>query len=70
MKRKELDVIKHDEVTSLAKKSDELKKQLAMLIAELSTSPQKDSNMIGKKKRELATILTIMREKKIYVKTA
>ncbi len=51
-------------IADLAKDEIKLRGDLAKLILERVVNPGKDTNLISKKKRELAQILTIMNVKK------
>ncbi len=50
---------------SLEKKLDDLQKELANLRMEHRTEGLVDTSVLGKKKREIATIKTVLREKEI-----
>ncbi len=50
-------------LSDLSRKEQELRKEIAKLKLELKVSPPKDTNLLGKKRRELAVLLTIKREK-------
>lgn len=51
-------------IADLVKDEAKLRSEVAKLILERVVNPAKDTNMISKKKRELAQILTIMNVKK------
>ncbi len=49
----------------LARREQELRKEIAKLRLEFKVNPPKDTNLLGKKRRELAVIMTIKREKEL-----
>ena len=49
----------------LARREQELRKEIAKLRLEFNVNPPKDTNLLGKKRRELAVIMTIKREKEL-----
>lgn len=51
-------------IADLVKDEAKLRSEVAKLILERVVNPAKETNMISKKKRELAQILTIMNVKK------
>ncbi len=52
----------------LAKEIMELRKEIAKLILEQKVNPQKDTNVIAKKKKRLAVMLTVLRLKELEVR--
>ena len=52
-------------LSDLARREQELRKEIAKLRLEFKVSPPKDTNLLGKKRRELAVLLTIKREKEL-----
>lgn len=48
----------------LAKEEDALRREIAKLTLEAKSNPQKDSNIIFKKRKQLAVLLTIKNQKK------
>ena len=53
------------DLKTLAKKEQELRKEIAKLKLEIKVNPPKDTNLLSKKRRELAVFLTIKREKEL-----
>ena len=53
------------DLKTLAKKEQELRKEIAKLKLEIKVNPPKDTNLLSKKRRELAVLLTIKREKEL-----
>jgi len=51
----------------LEKETVTLRQEIAKLMIERSVKPEKDSNVINKKKKRLAVVLTLMTQKKIEV---
>ncbi len=51
----------------LEKETVTLRQEIAKLMIERSVKPEKDSNVINKKKKRLAVVLTLMSQKKIEV---
>ena len=51
-------------VEELEKTIAEVRLELAKLIVESSVSPQKNSNTIPNKRKQLAVLLTVLRQKK------
>ena len=50
-------------LSELARREQELRKEIALLKLNMKISPPKDTNLLGKKRRELAVVLTIKKEK-------
>lgn len=64
MKTKDVQKIRDETVQELSIKAQQLKEELARLSIEAMANHPKNTNAIGKKKKELAVILTIIREKR------
>ncbi len=54
-------------LSDLSRREQELRKEIAKMKLEFKTNPPKDTNLLGKKRRELAIVLTIKREKELEV---
>lgn len=52
-------------LSDISRREQELRKEIAKLKLEFKTNPPKDTNLLGKKRRELAILLTIKREKEL-----
>ena len=63
MKKKKIE-IKSKSIPELEKAEIKLREEIARLRLELKVNPAKDTNIIMKKRKELAVILTIMSKKK------
>ena len=63
MKKKKIE-IKSKSIPELEKAEIKLREEIARLRLELKVNPAKDTNIIMKKRKELAVILTIMSQKK------
>jgi len=55
------------EVGELEKSLSVLRHEIAQLSLEKGVKPHKDSNAVGKKKRNVAMLLTIMQQKKLGI---
>ncbi len=51
----------------LKKEAESLRKEIAKLEIERQAKPQKDTNMIFKKKKRLAVVLTTIRQKELGI---
>lgn len=65
MKKKDIESYKKKDAAKLIAEVADIKKDIARLVLDAKVAPLKDSNEISKKKRTLAVILTILREKQI-----
>lgn len=51
-------------IQELTKEAQKIREEIAKLMVEQKVKPQKDTNFIAKKKKQLAVILTILQGKK------
>lgn len=51
-------------IAGLQKEADEIREELARLALSSRVNPPKDTNMLGKKRKKLAVVLTILKQKK------
>lgn len=65
MKRKQLEEIKLKTIKELKIQLSDLKKEVADLTIEMATGKNKNVALIGEKKKEIAVILTIIRQKEL-----
>lgn len=65
MKKNDLLELKKLDIKSLAKKANDLQKEIANLVLERNTNSLKDVNAIGKKRIDLAQIMTVIRQKEL-----
>lgn len=65
MKRKDIESYRSMDPAKLQVAAADLKKELARLQLEMKAGTAKDSNEASKKKKELAVILTILKEKQL-----
>lgn len=65
MKKNDLLELKKLDIKSLAKKANDLQKEIANLVLERNTNALKDVNAIGKKRIDLAQIMTVIRQKEL-----
>ncbi|MBI3620508.1 50S ribosomal protein L29 [Candidatus Roizmanbacteria bacterium] len=63
MSKKTKDMI-NKSVVELLKEATSAKEEIARLTVEAKVKPQKDTNMLLKKRKNLAVILTVINEKK------
>lgn len=56
--------------STLEKESVDLRKEIATMILNIQVNPQKDTNTLVKKKKRLAVLLTVMRQKQMAEKTS
>lgn len=69
MKKNDLKNIHQQSITEISKKVETLRKEIATMILEQVTTAPKDTNIVRRKKTDLAQLLTIIREKELYGKT-
>ena len=62
--KKNIKELKNKSVADLSKEEQKLRTEIAKLNLEAKVSPQKDTNLIFKKRKRLAVILTLLGEKK------
>lgn len=65
MKRNELAEIKGLDIRGLFAKQKSLKEEIAGLVMDKNMKKLKDTRVISKKKKDLAQILTVMRQKQL-----
>ena len=63
MKKKTLE-LKNKSIIELEKEAENLRQEVAKLRLELKVNPAKDTNILMKKKKIIAVILTLIGEKK------
>ena len=63
MKKKTLE-LKNKSIIELEKEAENLRQEVAKLRLELKVNPAKDTNILVKKKKIIAVILTLIGEKK------
>lgn len=63
MKKTEIEELKNKTVRELEKEENETRKEIANLRLNFKVNPPKDTNLIIKKRKKLAVILTIIKEK-------
>lgn len=51
-------------IAGLQKEADEIREELARLALSSRVNSPKDTNMLGKKRKKLAVVLTILKQKK------
>lgn len=64
MKKKVIRELRKLDIKELIQKAESLRKEIAHLKLEFAVNKPKDTNIILKKRKELAAILTIIGEKK------
>lgn len=64
MKKKEKEQLRARSVKQLEKEAAELRREIAKLKLAFKINPPKDTNILVKKRKRLAVILTIIGEKK------
>lgn len=64
MKKKIIQELRSLDLRELIKKAEDLRKEIANLKLEFAVNKPKDTNIILKKRKELAAILTVIGEKK------
>ncbi|OGK27809.1 50S ribosomal protein L29 [Candidatus Roizmanbacteria bacterium RIFCSPHIGHO2_02_FULL_40_13b] len=67
MKKKDLVKLREETIESLTKKAHVLKSEIARMILDWKSNPPKNTNQISNKKRELANVLTILRQKQLTI---
>lgn len=66
MKKSELmKQLRESSLKELEKKAQALRKEIARLRLEFSVNPPKDTNLLIKKRKELARVLTVIKEKQL-----
>lgn len=65
MKRNDLVEIKNSKIEDLIKKVISLRKEVADMVIDKNTNKLKDLKSISKKRKDLAQILTIMKQKQL-----
>lgn len=68
MRKKEIDELRNLSIKELEKKVNDLRKEIARLKLEVVVNQPKDTNILIKKRKELAIILTLITEKKLKEK--
>lgn len=68
MKKKEINQFRSYSVLELEKKVQELRREIAKLQLEFKINQPKDTNILMKKRKQLAVILTLIEEKKFEEK--
>lgn len=63
MKKKEIEDLRNKSIKELEKEAGELRKEIGKLQLEARVNPPKDTNTLVKKRKHLAILLTIIREK-------
>lgn len=63
MKKNELNLIKGQSIKELADKAKGLRKEIAGLLIDLNMKKLKDTKSVFKKRKDLAQVLTILRQK-------
>lgn len=62
--KKETKELKSKSLSELEKQAQSLREEIAKLKLEIKVNPAKDTNLLRKKRKKLAAILTIIAEKK------
>lgn len=65
MKRTELTQVKGLSIKELAERSKQLKRELAGLVIDLNMKKLKDIKTVFKKRKDLAQVLTVLRQKQL-----
>ncbi len=60
--KKETKELKGKSILQITKDVQTLREEIAKLKLEVKVNPQKDTNIIGKKKKKIATLLTVLSE--------
>lgn len=68
MKKNELKEYKNKSVKDLLLETDKLHKEIAKITVEKTTAKDKKTDLIGKRKKVLAVILTLIRQKEMEIK--
>jgi len=53
----------------LEKESHDLQKEIALMVLNVKSNPQKDTNLLVKKRKKLAVLLTVLHTKQLELKT-
>lgn len=61
--KKSIAEIRQKTKNELIKESDTLRNEIAKLVLEVKVNKPKDTNIIGKKRKRLAVVLTLIKEK-------
>ncbi len=69
MKKNDLKGLRQESAEGLLKKVQALRQEIATMTLEHVVTAPKDTNSIRRKKINLAQLLTIIKEKELYVKT-
>ena len=64
MKKTEIEELRNKTVKELEKEGNEIVKEIAKLQLESKVNPPKNTNLVIKKRKRLAVILTIINDKK------
>lgn len=59
--------LREKNIKELNKEIDDLKEEIAKLNLSKKSSPVKDTNLLFKKKKQLAVLLTVLNEKKAFI---
>lgn len=65
MKKEDFDKVKNLDIKELRGKAKLLRKELADVVMDKHMNKLKDKKMVVKKKKELARVLTVMRQKEL-----
>lgn len=65
MKKKELKELRNLSISELENKANDLRREITRLKLEFSVNKPKDTNIVIKKRKDLAVVLTLITEKKI-----
>ena len=65
--KKNIKNLREKNIKELNKEIDNLKEEIAKLNLSKKSSPVKDTNLLYKKRKQLAVLLTIMNEKKAVI---
>ncbi len=68
MKKNELKEYKNKSVKDLLVETDKLYKEIAKITMEKTTAKDKKTDLIGKRKKALAVVLTFIRQKELEIK--
>ncbi len=68
MKKNELKEYKNKSVKDLLLEADKLHKEIAKITVEKTTAKDKKTDLIGKRKKALAVVLTFIRQKELEIK--
>jgi len=62
--KKEIKELKQKTIKELEKEINNLRQEIAKLKIEMKVNPPKDTNLLTKRKKKLARLLTVLTEKK------